>query len=247
MGGICSRKRDQQVIEDGVRRGVSGRYSKSGSSKWLGNSFARPTADLQSGGSFPSLLELCIYRIREDIDRYNSFSMLPRDTSQQIFNELVISRCLTAASLETFRDCALQDVLLGECPGVTDTWMDVISSQGSSLLSVDLSESDVTDAGLSLLKDCSNLQAITLNYCNDISDHGLKHLSGLTNMTSLSLKKSYAVTAEGMRAFSTLINLEKLDLERCSGIHGGLRYEQCKLQKNCAAQENKKKQKATTK
>lgn len=56
--------------------------------------------------------------------------------------------------------------------------MAAISSQGSSLLSVDLSDSDVTDAGLGLLKDCSNLQALTLNYCDRISDHGLKHISG---------------------------------------------------------------------
>jgi hypothetical protein len=34
--------------------------------------------------------------------------MLPRDLSQQIFNELVISHSLTAACLEAFRDCALQ-------------------------------------------------------------------------------------------------------------------------------------------
>lgn len=34
--------------------------------------------------------------------------MLPRDISQLIFNNLVYSRCLTSASLEAFRDCALQ-------------------------------------------------------------------------------------------------------------------------------------------
>lgn len=39
---------------------------------------------------------------------YRSFSMLPRDISQQIFNELVESHCLMESSLEAFRDCALQ-------------------------------------------------------------------------------------------------------------------------------------------
>jgi len=34
--------------------------------------------------------------------------MLPRDISQLIFNNLVYSRRLTSASLEAFRDCALQ-------------------------------------------------------------------------------------------------------------------------------------------
>lgn len=73
---------------------------------------------------------------------------------------------------------AWQDVCLGEYIGVHDGWMDVIASQGPSLLSVDISGSNVTDNGLRLLKDCPNLQALTLNYCDQFSEHGLKHISG---------------------------------------------------------------------
>ena len=141
MGGICSRKREQLVIEDGGCRGVSERFCKIASSKWLRNSFSRPIVDCQPGrGKCPSLMDLCIYKIREvhipalfgmwhwvcefvcmdhcylivlcwfkqDIDKYSSFSILPRDISQQIFNELIHSRCLTDVSLKAFRDCALQ-------------------------------------------------------------------------------------------------------------------------------------------
>lgn len=43
--------------------------------------------------------------------------MLPRDISQQIFNELVFSGRLNEVSLEAFRDCALQ-VLDG-----SSTWL----------------------------------------------------------------------------------------------------------------------------
>jgi len=74
--------------------------------------------------------------------------------------------------------CYRQDICLGDYPAVDDDWVDVISSQGSSLLSVDLSGSDVTDSGLGLLKSCSNLQALTFNYCENISDNGLRHISG---------------------------------------------------------------------
>lgn len=66
---------------------------------------------------------------------------------------------------------------MGEYPGVNDSWMDVISSQGSSLLSVDLSGSEVTDTGLLHLKDCLNLQALNFNCCDQISDLGLQHIS----------------------------------------------------------------------
>lgn len=67
---------------------------------------------------------------------------------------------------------------MGEYPGVEDSWMDVISSQGLSLLAVDLSGSEVTDIGLALLKDCLNLQALTCNYCDHITQLGLMHISG---------------------------------------------------------------------
>lgn len=67
---------------------------------------------------------------------------------------------------------------MGEYPGVKDSWMDFISSQGSSLLSVDISSSDVTDSGLALLKDCPNLQTFAFNYTDQLSEHGLKHISG---------------------------------------------------------------------
>lgn len=75
-----------------------------------------------------------------------------------------------------------QDLNLGEYPDVNDDWMDVISSQGSSLLSVDISGSEVTDDGLYQLKNCKNIQALNFNYCDQISDDGLEHLSGRTSL-----------------------------------------------------------------
>ncbi|KAL9326153.1 hypothetical protein ACSQ67_006798 [Phaseolus vulgaris] len=180
MGGISSRKRDQHVVEDDLQRGISGRYFRSG------RNLRSKSNQCPGRGTCPSLMDLCINRIREDFHKYNSFSILPRDISQQIFNEFVDSHCLTEASLEAFRDCALQDIDLGEYGGVHDNWMDVISSQGLSLLSVDVSGSQVTDNGLRLLKDCSNLQALTLNYCDQFSEYGLKHISGRVTILMIS-------------------------------------------------------------
>jgi len=163
-----------------------------------------------------------VARVCKDIDKYSSFMMLPRDLSQQIFNKLVESNCLTEASLQTFRDCALQDICLGEYPGVKDAWMEVVASQRKSLLLVDISCSEVTDSGIDLLRDCSSIQSLACNYCDQISEHGLGMLSGLSNLSSLSFKRSNGVTAEGMRAFANLINLVSLELEGCLKIHGGL-------------------------
>ena len=144
MGGACSRKRDRREDEDNINGigggGVSRRYGKSGSSKWLATSFIRPGGD--NKGKCPSLLDLCVRKIREvkikalelflltvvdmvknvelcinipdclvswqDISKHGTFSTLPRDITQQVFNELVFSQCLTETTLEAFRDCALQ-------------------------------------------------------------------------------------------------------------------------------------------
>lgn len=64
MGGACSRKRDQLDSEDGLPGGVSGKYCKSGSSKWLTTSFSRPFIDIDpKSGKCPSLMDLCIKKV----------------------------------------------------------------------------------------------------------------------------------------------------------------------------------------
>ncbi|KAI5014368.1 hypothetical protein ZWY2020_055758 [Hordeum vulgare] len=215
MGSACSRNRGQVVHEDQL---YSVKFSKSGSFKWLMHTLSRSSSDVlrkaqgPTPGRRPTLVELCVARVREDISRYSDFSMLPRDLSQLIFNELVQCSYINEELLGAFRDCALQDICLDEYPGVKDAWMEVIASQGQSLLSVDISCSDVTDSGLNLLKDCSNMQSLACNYCDQISEHGLKTVSGLSNLTSLSLKKCAAVTADGAKAFANLVNLVNLDL-----------------------------------
>lgn len=64
MGGACSRKRNV-LDEDDLRR--SGRFSKTGSSKWLLFSQPRCSTDVtvRRQGKCPSLMELCVVKIRE--------------------------------------------------------------------------------------------------------------------------------------------------------------------------------------
>lgn len=71
-----------------------------------------------------------------------------------------------------------QDMDVGEYPGVKDNWMPIISSQGTCLLSLDISGSEVTDSGFSFLRDCPNLQSLFFNYCDNLSDNGIHYLSG---------------------------------------------------------------------
>nr|CAB3485045.1 unnamed protein product [Digitaria exilis] len=112
MGSACSRKRGQLVHADDL---YSARFSKSGSFKWLLHTLPRSSsADVHrktqgsAPGRCPSLVELCVAKVCEDMNRYSDLSLLPRDLTQQIFNELVECGCLTGASLGAFRDCDLQ-------------------------------------------------------------------------------------------------------------------------------------------
>jgi len=85
----------------------------------------------------------------------------------------------------------LQDVLLAEYPGVKDSWLDVIGSQGESLLALDISNSGVTNEGLDLLEPCTNLQSLSLNSCGHIADEGLSVLAGTVRTTWISLRSNF--------------------------------------------------------
>lgn len=63
--------------------------------------------------------------------------------------------------------------------------MEVIASQGESLLSVDISCSDISDNGLDMLKECTRLETLNCNYCDEISDTGLNSLSGTCPFSKL--------------------------------------------------------------
>ncbi|GER26584.1 phosphoglycerate kinase, partial [Striga asiatica] len=112
---------------------VTKRYTKSGSSKWLWTSVRASMDSSRGGKSFPSLMDLCIHKI------WNTFSILPRDISQQIFYDLVYSQLLDVPYFMRL-GIALYRILRA----TINNWMGVVSSQGSSLLSVDVSGSDVT-------------------------------------------------------------------------------------------------------
>lgn len=92
----------------------------------------------------------------------------------------ICNNCITLTWLDmNLKSLFLKDIDLCEYPGVDDSWMEVISSQGSSLLSADLSGSDVTDCGLVHIKDCENIQALNFSFCDQISDSGLDLISGI--------------------------------------------------------------------
>jgi len=90
-------------------------------------------------------------------------------------------------------DGFVQDVLLADYPGLEDSWLEIIGSQGESLLALDISSSTVSDEGLALLETCTNLQSLILNSCEYISDEGLPALSGILRTACFSHHSAYTL------------------------------------------------------
>jgi hypothetical protein len=83
---------------------------------------------------------------------------------------------------------------------------------------LDLSHSDVTDAGLAHLRPLRRLTELNLGGCERITDLGLAHLTALRRLKTLNLSRCPQITDKGMIHLRTLIRLEDLDLSRCSWI-----------------------------
>ncbi|KAM0850155.1 hypothetical protein ACQ4PT_053266 [Festuca glaucescens] len=145
----------------------------------------------------------------QDISKYSTFAMLPSDLSQQIFNELVDSNCLTEALLERFRDCALHDICLGEYPGVNDAWMEVVASQRQSLLSVDISCSEVTGF--------SNLTSLSFKRSDGVTAEGMRVFANLVNLVNLDLERCLKIHG-GLVHVKGLKKLESLNMRYCNYI-----------------------------
>ncbi|KAH7688546.1 RNI-like protein [Dioscorea alata] len=162
----------------------------------------------------PSFLQLSFHSTEHILERIKLY-LLPPECCQLIFDKLVRMHGLALENLENFRKCYFPLIHLGGYPGVRDSWMNVIASQGESLISLDISCSIVTDRGLVLLKDCFGLRNLALNYCYQISDRGLGFMSSLTKLKSLNIKYCNSVTDEDMEHLSGLHKLSYLDLLGC--------------------------------
>jgi hypothetical protein len=83
-------------------------------------------------------------------------------------------------------------------------------SPGEPAITVDLSESKVTDAGLANLKELPQLQSLNLRGTR-VTDAGLVNLKGLTNLHELDLSET-KVTDAGLANLKGLSTLRELDL-----------------------------------
>ena len=111
----------------------------------------------------------------------------------------------------------------GYSSNVTDAGLSSLSCC-ANLQTLKLQElRDVTDAGLSSLSGCANLQTLTLRFLSKVTDAGLSSLSGCANLQTLGLCWLDGVTGAGLSSLSSCANLQTLTLEDlCDVTNAGL-------------------------
>lgn len=103
--------------------------------------------------SIPSLLELCVEKLYE-CDAGDKFTKIPLDDRKLMAKQLILSKKVSRESLELFSSC-------------TDI---------PSCVTLDLSNSTITDFGLYLLSGITSLVSLSLHNCRNITNRGLYYL-----------------------------------------------------------------------
>ncbi|CAI5458035.1 unnamed protein product [Closterium sp. Yama58-4] len=105
----------------------------------------------------------------------------------------------------------LQDLDLSFA-AIPDSALECIGSV-SSLVSLKLGQTKVTDAGLAHLTRLSSLETLLLNGCKGVTSAGMVHVGRLTSLTSLWLAGT-SVTDDGLQQLTALTKLTHAPMER---------------------------------
>ena len=81
----------------------------------------------------------------------------------------------------------------------------------------------VTDTGLAIFKDCSNVTILYLFFCKTLTDAGLANFAGCRNMTQLHLQRA-AITDDGLAQFKDSTIMTSVYLSDTSITDAGIRY-----------------------
>ncbi len=124
---------------------------------------------------------------------------------------------LTNKGLGSLRALRQLEVLnLNGCESLSDPVLAHIGTL-TTLIRLDISDSNITNHGLKQLDRLVNLREIHLPE-GVVRDDGLIHLSRMTALRQLSLRRCRGVTDKGINLILALTELRRLDLSRCVSI-----------------------------
>ncbi|XP_057295993.1 dynein regulatory complex subunit 6-like isoform X1 [Hydractinia symbiolongicarpus] len=110
-------------------------------------------------------------------------------------------------ALKSIGDCRnLQDLNISNCPNVSDEIIKEITVGCPSLLYVNMSRTEISDASLRhLSRDCNSLQYLNIAHCANISNRGLHYLAsgkGSQKLIYLDMSGCDQITRDGFKMLS---------------------------------------------
>jgi internalin A len=97
------------------------------------------------------------------------------------------------------------------------------AKSAAEIIWLDLTDPQVTDAGLKELADCKNLALLNLTGTRKITGSGVKELAGLKNLNELLLFSAGGLTDAGLKDLASLKSLTKLNLSYTNITDKGLK------------------------
>jgi hypothetical protein len=106
---------------------------------------------------------------------------------------------------------ALEELNMDSCP-MGDQALGHLSNRDvtPNLRSLDLADTDLTDAGMAHIAKFGKLQRLSIFYC-DVTNRGLRHIAQLVDLETLNLD-SRDISDEGLRHLHRLTKLKHLDM-----------------------------------
>jgi hypothetical protein len=197
--------------------------------------------DLPDEERVPSLMDLCLDMIANNLHTFQSIDFLPSHLLKDILdrrkNENMLDADLPFFLAATFEavPCDLLDFLsLRSCSKVTDEGFEFLFRGCPALRTLDVSFSDLLadKALLALAESCPQVQSLNLTGCRQVSDSGCASLARLKMLTSLELELCNKVTDVGIQSIvrscnTNLMLLNLGDVRQMSNISIQLVADHC--------------------
>lgn len=184
-----------------------------------------PLAPEPQENIIPSLFQLCITKITQNIKQFGDLSGIGDSfLLESLINELIRLNKLNNSNIKIFLVPELERLTLsGHSIIVEQSTLKKVANSCTELAFLKISDTlSLTDTLLTLIaKKCINLKSVELDNCRYITDQGLKNLAihRATSLRSLTLNNMSGISLKGVQeVLKECLHLQTLTLTNCEQI-----------------------------
>lgn len=100
----------------------------------------------------------------------------------------------------------------------------LLETLAETLVSLDLSENDLTSEDVELISKLTNLEHLSLSHCGDIGYKAIKSIHKLPSLQSLYIANCFSLCNKALKYIGKMAELVKLNARGCPFDESGLRY-----------------------